>query len=224
MISLKSFGIIALAAIGLQSCGSTNNTLWVSGIKTECDAGAGTKNCLNIQQGEELDAQPWQNFYSDIENFEFEEGYLKKIKISKSKINAKDVPADASSVKYTMVKELRKIQDVRSELSGSWVLANMDAKPINKMVVLPTLDFDLAKMQFSGNGGCNSYSGQIVSLESKHMKLGNSLSTMKACNNENIEAKYLKKLATADYYLLKAGILTMYNKYGENVLSFFKAK
>ena len=225
MISLKSFGIIALAVIGLQSCKTaSNNTLWVSGMKTECSTGAGTTNCLNIQKGEELDAQPWQNFYSNIEKFEFEEGYLKKIKISTSKINAKDVPADGSSIRYTMVKELRKIPDARVELKGSWILANMDAKPLNRMIVLPTLDFDLTKMQFSGNGGCNTYSGQITSLETKHMKLGDALTTLKACGNENIEAKYLQKLATADFYTVNAGILTMYNKFGENILSFFKTK
>lgn len=123
-----------------------------------------------------------------------------------------------------MVKELRKLPDTRLDLKGSWVLANMDGKPLNRMIVLPTLDFDVSKMLISGNGGCNTYSGQIAKLEAKHMKLGNMLNTAMACANENIEAKYLKKLATADHYTVKGEILTMYNKYGENILSFFKTK
>lgn len=89
MINFKTLSILALAAIGLQSCKTaSSNTLWVSGVKTECTAGAGTMQCLNIQNGEELDAQSWQNFYSDIKNFQFEEGYLKKIKVTKRKLMA----------------------------------------------------------------------------------------------------------------------------------------
>lgn len=225
MINFKTLSIIALAAIGLQSCKTaTSNTLWVSGVKTECTEGAGTMQCLNIQNGEELDAQPWQKLNSEIKNFQFEEGYLKKIKVSKTKSVRANVPADASSLQYSMVKELRKIPDTRLDLKGSWVLANMDGKPLNRMIVLPTLDFDVSKMQFSGNGGCNTYSGEIAMLEAKHMKLGDMLKTAMECANENIEGNYLKKLATADHYSVKGEILTMYNKYGENILSFFKTK
>lgn len=224
MINFKTLSIIALATIGLQSCktATSSNILWVSGIKTECAAGAGTMNCLNIQNGEELDAQPWQKYYSDIEGFQFEEGTVKKIKVDKIKIDPKDTPADASSLKYKMIKEIRTLPDARLDLKGSWELANMDGKPINKMIVLPTLNIDLSKMQVSGNGGCNGYSGQIENLNSKEMYLGDMLSTLKACSNENIEADYFKKLATADFYTVKFKILTIYNKFGENILSFYK--
>lgn len=225
MINFKTISIFALAVIGLQSCKTaSSNTLWVSGVKTDCETAAGMTKCLNVQRGEELDAQPWQTLTSNIDGFQFEEGFAKKITIKSEKMDAKDVPADALSMKYTQVKELRKIADDKTALSGSWVLANLDGKPLNRMIVLPTLNIDLAKMQVSGNGGCNTYSGGFKSLNSKEMRLGDMLNTMMACNNENIEAQYLKKLSTADYYTVRVDILTIYNKFGDNILSFYKKK
>ena len=51
-------------------------------------------------------AAEWQYFYNQIEGFEHEPGYEYQIIVSKSKIE--NPPADASSLKYKLVKVVSK--------------------------------------------------------------------------------------------------------------------
>ena len=73
---------------------------------------------LNIYKGENLNDPEWENFYANIEGFEFEEGYLQKIEVKEEKLDKSQVPADASTIKYTLVNVLEKQKDLRTELNG----------------------------------------------------------------------------------------------------------
>lgn len=57
--------------------------------------------------------QSWEYFYSPIEGFEYEPGYEYVLKVRKQKVE--NPPADASSVKYTLVKTVSK---TRKESAG----------------------------------------------------------------------------------------------------------
>ena len=67
--------------------------------------------CLEVFQGKNLKKAQWEFIYNSIQGFEFEQGYLKKVILQKEHLNPKEVPADASSIRYTLVKELKKIKD-----------------------------------------------------------------------------------------------------------------
>jgi len=222
-MNFKSIVSFIAGLVILQSCStSKNDVLWVGGIKTECDAGAGKTECLKVFKGEDLKDEKWQDFYSHIEGFEYEEGYMKKIEVMKKDVDNKEVPADASSIKYTLVKELDKKEDPRVHLKDNWVLASMNGGPLNKMVVLPTLNFDLNEMRISGNGGCNLYSAEIEGLTSKKIQIKQGLATLKACINENIEDEYNKILSETEAYKVKDEVLSFYDKSGKEILSFIK--
>lgn len=206
----------------LNSCSTNKNKIfWVSGIKTECSGGAGKMQCLNVHKGKNLDNAAWGNFYAQIEGFEFEEGVMKKLEIREEKI--KNPPADGSSIKYIMVKELEKKADYRVKINGDWMLNRINDAPIDKSVKIPSMAINLSQMQVGGNGGCNNYTGKITNLTSNTIKFGNLANTNRACINRNIESDYFNALNAVNTFQIDGDNLVFYNEKGNKVLSYLKA-
>ena len=81
-MNLTKFSLTLLIGLLLNACSNSKNKIfWVSGMKTECSGGAGKMQCLIVHKGKNLDEAIWENFYSPIEGFEFEEGFMKKLEI-----------------------------------------------------------------------------------------------------------------------------------------------
>lgn len=89
----------------VASCKSSNSdaeasvTYWINSSRVPC-VGVGPMECLEVRQSESAD---WQLFYSAIEGFDYEPGYLYRIKVREEKRDPEDVPADASSIRYILV-------------------------------------------------------------------------------------------------------------------------
>lgn len=225
----KLIAILIVMSFVIASCTTTKEVLseskqiwWVSGVQTECSTGAGKMNCLNIHKNEDRNNLKWETFYSKIEDFEFEEGYLKKIEVKIEKRKAQDIPADGTAFKYTLVKELEKEVAYQASLNGGWVLAQLNDKPINRSIVLPHLEINLSKKLIAGNGGCNNYSGVIEGLTPNTIQFSKIVSTKKACLNKNIENEYYELLNKVNTYQIKGVNLIFYNKEGQKILSFLK--
>ncbi|MGB1268693.1 MAG: META domain-containing protein [Flavobacteriaceae bacterium] len=220
--------IVLISLIGLQSCTSVKKsevmkeTFWVSGTKTQCDAGAGKMMCLNISKAESLNNAIWQNFYSHIEGFTFKENVYQHIEVTVEKLDKKDIPADASSLKYTLTKVLATQKDETVLLNGDWVLTRLNNGPLNRMVTVPTMKIDLSEKRISGNAGCNNYSVSINDVSLKSLDLGIAAMTKKMCVNKTIEAQYGKALAAIKTYRLTESGLVFYNQSGEEILSYIK--
>lgn len=220
---LMNLPILLAAIVILPSCTTTKNQIyWVSGVKTECTSGEGKTTCLNVHKGKDLDKTAWQIFYANIEGFNFQEGYLKKIEVKEEAIDPKNIPADGSSIKYKMVKELEKIADNRIQLKGKWTLGSLSGNPINRSTVVPTLEIALDQMRISGRGGCNNYNSKIEQLQQKIVKLSNVVSTRKACMVNNIEQEYFTALNNIRTYVVKDEKLTFYDETGKELLFFIK--
>lgn len=190
-------------------------------MKTECSSGAGKMQCLYVHKGESLDHPKWETFYAPIEGFQFEEGYLKKLKIKSEKIE--NPPADGSSIKYVMVKELEKKIDFRVMLSGNWILNKINDIPIDRSIELPELEININQMKIVGTGGCNNYSGDIASLTNNTISFRTISMTEKACINKNIETDYFKALNKVTNFKIKDKILMFYDE-NENLLLTFIEK
>lgn len=210
----------------LSSCSTTSktNTFWTSGFKTEASAGAGKMETLNIHKGDNLDKGEWENFYAPIQGFQFDEGFMQKIEVKETPIEKSKVPADASSIHYELVKVIEKQKDTRLDVHGDWILATLNNGPVNRMVVLPTLNINLNKMQFSANGGCNYLSATIESITNSSIKLSPIISTLKACAEPNIESQFSMALNHIKSYEVKNSTLTFMNEKGESILSFIKGQ
>ncbi len=60
--------------------------------------------CMQVRSDEQ---QPWTLFYQNIEGFQFEPGY--RYQLTVSKVQLTDVPADASSLRYRLIKVVNKV-------------------------------------------------------------------------------------------------------------------
>lgn len=209
----------------LHSCSSVKNEVyWVSGMKTECNAGVGKMQCLNVYKGKNLDSAKWQNFYAPIAGFEFEEGYLQKIKVKATQLEGSAVPADGSSIKYELVKVLDKQIDNRTKLNGDWTLVKLNNAPINRMVATPKMTIDLSKNLISAFGGCNYMVSQKFSLTNSKINLGPLAITEKMCINKNIEPEFKQALFGITTYEVNAESLTFLDSTGNKILEFMKDK
>lgn len=209
------------AVLLLSSCTvNKNSVMWVSGYKSDCVAGVAKTTCLKVYKGEDLNNAKWETFYAPIEGFEFEEGVMKKIEVIEEKVE--NPPADASAIKYTMVKELAQKSDHSVLLNGKWILAKINDHPIDRKMKLPNLGIDLDKMLISGNGGCNNYTGSILGLDTKQISIGPVASTKKACFAPHFEDEYYNVLAQVSSYQVDDENLVFLNKENVEILSFLR--
>lgn len=119
-------------------------------------------------------------------------------------------------------KESDKQTDYQALVAGKWILGSINDAPINRSIVLPTLEIDSKQMKVSGSGGCNSYSGTIEKLLPAVIQFGPILNTTKACINKNIESDYLAALNESKTYKIEGANLIFYNKKGKEILSYLK--
>lgn len=208
----------------LFACTTTKNTtMWVNSLKSECSNGAGKTTCLSVYRGEKLEDAKWETFYSKIEGFNFEPGYLQKIKVQEEQLNKEEIPADVSSIKYTLIEVLNKEFDSKTLLNDIWTLVKINGGKINKMAKLPTLEINLSKMQVMGNNGCNSYTGKINKVNSSVIEFGPIASTKKMCLQMEIPDNFDKAISKVASYKIENSILTLFDKEGNEVLAFLKA-
>ena len=219
MSILKTLSILTLTAI-MTSCGSTKqttSTYWVNSVKVDCDAGAGKTKCLQITKSEDYENAEWSNFYSKINGFTFEPGYLQKIEISETKLNAKDIPADASSITYDLVKVLDKKSDPKLAIHDIWVTTHINGEEIVKTNA-PTLEINTTEMRVFGTNGCNNYSGQIKTITSNSIAFGVIASTRKMCFDMTIPDNFDKALNNLSNYKKEGLTLRFYNTDGDEII------
>ena len=79
-----------------------SSTLYVDSKLVEC-VGVSIQQCMLVREDPNSD---WEFFYGQIEGFEFQEGYEFKLEVQITKVE--NPPADASSLKYSLVDVLEK--------------------------------------------------------------------------------------------------------------------
>ena len=219
-----------MTTVLLQSCSGTQQMkmseeiFWVSGVKTECSAGAGKMLCLNVYKGDDLAQAAWTAFYAPIEGFNFKEGTCQKIKVSQKKLDPSKVPADGSSIAYALIEVLETREDQRSQLQGEWELLSIRDKKMMINGPIPTLAFDLKTNQLSGNNNCNNYTGKIVKLTSSLIETGEIATTKKMCRDMQISAEYMAAFNSTKSYKIEGNTLTLYDADNRRVLTYVNTK
>ncbi len=98
-----------LAVFALTQCkapanaSSGNEKTFIVGPQTADCTGVAPMKCLQVK---EKPSENWTNFYSNIEGFTYEPGYEYVLQVKTEKIE--NPPADGSSIKYTLVKQVSK--------------------------------------------------------------------------------------------------------------------
>lgn len=208
----------------VSSCNSTKLTTanyWVNSAKVDCDAGAGKAQCLKVTKADDYENADWELFYAPIEGFTFEPGYLQKIKVSETQLDVKHVPTDASSIKYTLIEVLEKKQDPKLAIHDIWVNTHINGNEIDTKDA-PNLEINTTEMKIFGNNGCNSYNGQIKTLNSKAIEFKAIATTLMMCFDMTVPDNYDKALAETASYKKDGLTLLFYDKDGNEILRFKK--
>jgi uncharacterized lipoprotein NlpE involved in copper resistance len=121
--------ILGIIGIILSACNSNEKskekTVYIGAETTSCTSDEMQKECLQIKWRK--DQKEWEVFYDEIKGFTYEKGNEYELIISEEKLD--NAPADASSIKYKLVKEISKkkvetravIDEHNSKNSVDWV-------------------------------------------------------------------------------------------------------
>lgn len=199
-------------------------TFWVNSLRTECSAGAGMKQCLQVYKGDDPSSAEWEYFYEEIKGFEFEAGYFQKLEVKKTAREKGKVPMDASALEYTLMKVLEKVEDPLFVLSGNWTATSIAGKELTDETMIPVLNIDLGKLMVTGSNGCNNYNGGISTLTESVIEFGNIASTKKMCMDMSIPDSYDQALNNTVTYKVAAGELAFMDKDGTTIVLFTKTE
>ena len=122
--------IVSSCTVTEKAASNTNEIWWISGIKTECSGVAEKMNWLNIHKGENTNDPNWENLYSSIEGFEFEEGFLKKIEVKVSKFMAAMLSSENEFKPKTLAFQSAKKPIPRKKRSSN----RLFAKSLNRLL------------------------------------------------------------------------------------------
>ncbi len=99
-------GVFMLTATqcSVQTSENTSiKTLFISADQRDCSNGAGKMKCMLVR---EKPTDEWELFYNNIDGFSYEPGYDYVLTVSTAKIA--NPPADGSSIKYTLIRQISK--------------------------------------------------------------------------------------------------------------------
>ena len=178
--------------------------------------------CLRIKREE---SGSWQLFYADIAGFDYQPGYRYRIRVHEEKIDPDQVPADGSSIKYTLVEIMEKTPDPKLRLNDIWVLQEMEGRPIQagdlmERLERPYIEFHLRDNRYMGTDGCNTFRGSLLSVEEGQLQLGPAMSTRMSCGDMELPDNFLRLLSRADAYRIRGLELTLME--GQSPLLKFK--
>ena len=75
---------------------------------TETCQGLIEMQCLLVQEGDQIGTDRWEIFYTTIDGFDYEEGFLYDLDVKITEIE--NPPADASSLRYELIKLIEKFR------------------------------------------------------------------------------------------------------------------
>lgn len=188
--------LFSLLILGMISCktatknkalNTVEKTFWINSAKLPCQ-GVGPMSCLQVQDGEKIEEGKWQNFFSNIEGFEYEPGNIYRIVVAVEQLPP-PIPADASSLRYRLVKVISKTADKTLAITDIWLVEKVGEyqKPIGMGDKSLTFEFNASERRMFGFSGCNTLRGPITKLTETELEFGNLASTMMACGQANME-------------------------------------
>jgi heat shock protein HslJ len=158
--------------------------------------------CLRVKREA---SGPWELFYSNIEGFDYQPEYLYRIRVREEKLDPGQVPADGSSIKYTLVEITEKTPDPKLRLNDIWVLQQMEGRQIadsdlTERLQRPYIEFHLRDNRYMGTDGCNTFRGTLLSVGEEKLQLGPAMSTRMSCGDMELPNTFLRLLSRCDSY------------------------
>ena len=193
-------------ALAFASCATQKNmnnnefTYWINSAKVSC-TGVGEMSCMQIQKGEKIEFDKWTLFHDHIQGFQYQPGFIYKLIVKEEQLDSANVPADASSIKYTLVKQLEKKNDTKFAIHDIWVLDSMDGIDYqHAQFKHPTIEINTIENRFFGNDGCNNMFGGIDTLTHNELRFGMIGSTLMACDDMTLSDTFRQKMEEVKFY------------------------
>jgi heat shock protein HslJ len=248
MRTSTNLALAALVALAVGGCSdgtggdgagaSIEKEVLVAHFLSDC-VGVGSQKCLNVRESADAEWMPW---HDPIEGFEYEAGYDYRLRIRETPVA--NPPADASSIRWTLIEELEKTPVATTETGGNpllrpWKLeafgpaADLGDEETAAVVrrafaSLPAdnpITLGLAEEgRVGGFDGCNRYRGEFR-IESGHQIVqGPKGATLMACpdGRMDLEQVFLRNLEAATRVFLRGENLELENDAG--VIMVFAAR
>lgn len=219
-ISMNVF--ITLIFVSFMSCESNDpeQTLWVNSARVDC-VGVGPMQCYQIKMSE---TEPWSNFYQEITGFDFEPGYIYKLRVAIDTLDKATLPADKSYLEYRLVKVISKQTDPYLLLNDIWVVTKIHGTDDESIpsAQLPGIEINTRSMSILGSDGCNNYRGKIETLSGNKILFGPIMGTKKACPDMHIPNKFTSALKEVRSFKREGLFLIFYDEKNSGLLTFKK--
>ena len=142
-------------------------TFHVNSYRVPC-VGMGPMSCLQVKRGEEATGD-WQNFYTPIHGFDYQPGYLYRIRVRETALPPEQVPADASSIRYDLVEVVERSRDTRFDIHDIWALRKPETSEAGDS--RPYIEFNVTEQRYLGDTGCASFTGDILEVGPRELAL-----------------------------------------------------
>lgn len=208
---------VPIAAEGEQK------TIYVGPELVDC-VGVARQKCMQVKENPE---DEYTLFYDQIEGFEYEEGSEYQLIISEEQVE--DPPADASSIKWTLVSVESKEPVADSDtvqLEGTdWLLnsyLNQEGEMVEPLAGTYTSAY-FKDGQVNGKASCNGYFGGYQ-VEGNSISIGPLASTEMFCGNPpgvmDQEFAFLSAMGSAADYAIEGEQLFISDADGATILVF----
>jgi heat shock protein HslJ len=211
--------ILLLSLASSTQAMAAESTLWVNSFTVECE-GVAPMTCLQVQEGDSPEPGKWENFYSSIEGFTYEAGYLYRLRIRKETLE--DVPADASSIRYVLVQLLEKTRDPTINIYDIWAVTAIRGEPIGKPrdgQAGPLIEINLSAMRVMGNDSCNNFNGAITEFGENVIGFGPIALTRKMCPDMSVPDRFNSAMRQVSSYVLEPGRLVLLDSDGNELIA-----
>ena len=193
---------------------------WVNSSKAPC-VGMAPTLCLQVQKSETLDPAGWQSFHAPIRDFEYEAGYIYKIVVKERQLDPASVPADSSSMEYTLVEILQKREDPSFRLNDNWKVLWLKEENIPSApegISPPRLEIRVGELRYMGNDGCNNFTGGIIELDETTIRFGIAAGTRMMCPEMHVPDLFNSTLPEVLSWEIKENMLHLFDAGGREVM------
>lgn len=194
--------LVLMMALSTLTFGQKTITLQVKENTVPCE-GVAPMDCMQVKEG---NANTWSNFYSSIQGFNYQPGYLYKLSVLKTKRTG-NIPADASAYTYKLKKVIskKKVQVPNTAyLNKKMVLTRINGKAVTGDKVYMTLDN--ARNSISGKSGCNRFNAGYK-LSGNTIEVNPLMGTMMACDPKSmkLEQEFMAAMGDKKFELHSQG-------------------
>lgn len=197
-------------------------TLHVNSHMAQCQ-GEALMYCLVVRRDTMPDT-PWEWMHSHIDGFDYKPGYLYTLRIEEEDIPRNQVPADASSKRYRLLKMIDKSPDLRLRINDLWALTHMKGQPVDDLIghERPFIEFHVAEKRYMGLDGCNRFQGELLKLDTYKLMLDAGSITERRCADEQVSKPFHALLGQVHGYEIGPLQLLLKDTNGAELLRFKK--